>query len=92
MLFSCSPEDTAVINPTDAITNQLKKDLKLDQFKNQTFAKNLVVNWESIKRTEKDGIEIYEMEVEEKNPTIIKSNLFQNKLKYELISIRFTLI
>ncbi|WP_290868225.1 hypothetical protein [Flavobacterium sp.] len=62
--------------------------MKLDQFKNQTFAKNLVVNWESMKRTEKDGIEIYEIEVKEKNPTIIKSNLFQSKLKYELISIK----
>ena len=88
LFYSCSPEDTTLINPTDAITNQLKKELKLDQFKNQTFAKNLVVNWESMKRTEKDGIEIYEIEVKEKNPTIIKSNLFQSKLKYELISIK----
>ena len=88
LFYSCSPEDTTLINPTDAITNQLKKELKLDQFKNQTFAKNLVVNWESMKRTEKDGIEIYEIEVKEKNPTIVKSNLFQSKLKYELISIK----
>jgi len=88
LLYSCSNEENTGINPTDAITNQLKKDLKLDQFKNQTFAKNLVLNWESIKRTEKDGIEIYEIEVKEKNPTIIKSNLFQNKLKYELIIIK----
>ncbi|WP_395049514.1 hypothetical protein [Flavobacterium sp.] len=89
ILFSCSPEDnTAGINQTDAITNQLTKDLKLDQFKNQTFANNLVVNWESIKKIEKDGVEIYEIEVEEKNPTIIKSNLFQSKLKYALISIK----
>ena len=88
LFYSCSPEDTILINPTDAITNQLKKELKLDQFKNQTFAKNLVVNWESMKRTEKDGIEIYEIEVKEKNPTIVKSNLFQSKLKYELISIK----
>jgi hypothetical protein len=41
-----------------------------------------------MKRTERDGIEIYEIEVKEKNPTIIKSNLFQNKLKYELIIIK----
>jgi hypothetical protein len=88
LLYSCSPEENTGINLTDAITNQLKKDLKLDQFKNQTFAKNLVVNWESMKKTERDGIEIYEIEVKEKNPTIIKSNLFQSKLKYELISIK----
>lgn len=88
MLFSCSPEDSTEINPTDAITNQLKKDLKLDQFKNETFAKNLVVNWESMKRTEKDGIEIYEIEAYEKNPSKIESNLFQSKLTYELIVIK----
>ncbi len=88
MLFSCSHEDTAVLNPTAAITNKLKKELKLDQFKNQNFAKNLIVNWESIKKTEKDGFEIYEVEIKEKNPTLIKSNLFQSELKYVLISIK----
>jgi hypothetical protein len=33
-------------------------------------------------------LEIYEIEVSEKNPSEIESNLFQNQLKYELIAIK----
>ncbi|WP_367755686.1 hypothetical protein [Flavobacterium sp. WC2430] len=52
------------------------------------MAANLVVNWETFSKIEKDGFEIYEIEVSEKKASEIESNLFQNQLKYELIAIK----
>ncbi|MFE3868413.1 hypothetical protein ACFX5E_10055 [Flavobacterium sp. LS2P90] len=86
-LFSCTKDDLEN-NSTISITNQLKNDLKLDQFANKNLSDNLIINWESLTKTEKDDFEVYEIEVNEKNPAIIKSNLFQNELKYELIAIK----
>ncbi|MDR7211330.1 hypothetical protein, partial [Flavobacterium piscis] len=87
MLFSCTKDDVEN-RSTTSITNQLKNDLKLNQFANKSISDNLVVNWESLTKTEKDDFEFYEIEVNEKNPAIIESNLFQNELKYELIAIK----
>jgi hypothetical protein len=87
MLFSCTKDDLEN-NSTISITNKLKNDLKLAQFTNKNLSDNLIVNWESLIKTEKDDFEVYEIEVNEKNPAIIESNLFQNELKYELIAIK----
>ena len=87
MLFSCTKDDLEN-NSTISITNKLKNGLKLDQFANKNLSENLIVNWESLTKTEKDNFEVYEIEVNEKNPAIIESNLFQNELKYELIAIK----
>jgi len=43
MLFSCTTDDLEN-NETTSITNQLKNDLKLDQFANKNISGNLVVN------------------------------------------------
>jgi hypothetical protein len=87
MLFSCSKDDLEN-NAANSITNQLKNDLKLDQFSNKNISENLVVNWEAFSKIEKEDFEIYEIEVNEKKPSTIESNLFQSKLKYELIAIK----
>ena len=87
MLFSCTKDDLEN-NATNSITNQLKSDLKLDQFANKNISGNLVVNWEAFSKIEKEDFEIYEIEVNEKKPSTIESNLFQSKLKYELIAIK----
>lgn len=85
--LSCSNEDLEK-NPTDTITTQLQKDLKLDHFTNKNIADNVTVNWKSIKKIEKDSTEIYEIEAAEKNKTVLESKLFQKSLKYELIAIK----
>jgi hypothetical protein len=87
MLFSCTKDDLEN-NATTSITNQLKNDLKLDQFSNKNISDNLVVNWEASSKIEKEDFEIYEIEANEKKPSTIESNLFQSKLKYELIAIK----
>lgn len=87
MLFSCAQDDLEN-NATTSITNQLKNNLKLDQFSNKNISENLVVNWEVFSKIEKEDFEIYEIEVNEKKPSTIESNLFQSKLKYELIAIK----
>ena len=87
LLFSCTSDDLEN-NSTNPVINQLKNDLNLDQFKNKNIAENLVVNWQTLSRIDKDGFEIYEIEAIEKNPSKIESNLFQSELKYELISIK----
>ncbi|MDR7208167.1 hypothetical protein [Flavobacterium piscis] len=85
--FSCTKEELE-IKPTDTITQQLKNDLKLDQFANKNIAGNLTVNWQDVNKIEKEGCEIYEIEVAEKNAVKITSKLFQESLKYELIAIK----
>ena len=87
MLFSCTSDDLEN-NSTNPVINQLKNDLKLDQFTNKNISQNLVVNWETLSRIEKDGFEIYEIEAIEKHKSKIESNLLQSELKYELISIK----
>lgn len=87
MLFSCTQDDLEN-NTTTSITNQLKNNLKLDQFSNKNISDNLVINWEAFSKIEKEDYEIYEIEANEKKPITIESNLFQSKLKYELIAIK----
>jgi hypothetical protein len=87
MLFSCSKDDLEN-NATTSITNQLKNDLKLDQFANKNISDNLIVNWEAFSKIEKEDFEIYEIEANEKKPSTIESNLFQSKLKYELVTLK----
>lgn len=70
------------------VTNQLKNDLKLNQFTNKNISDNLVVNWETFSRIEKEGFEIYEIGITERNQVKISSKIFQESLKYELISIK----
>ena len=87
MLFSCTSDDLEN-NSTNPVINQLRNDLKLDQFANKNISENLVVNWETFSRIEKEGFEIYEIEANEKHISKIESNLLQSKLKYELIAIK----
>ena len=87
MLFSCTKDDLEN-NATNSITNHLKNHLKLDQFSNKNISDNLVVNWEAFSKIEKENFEIYQIEANEKKPSTIESNLFQSKLKYELIAIK----
>lgn len=87
LFFSCNNEELGT-STTDVVTAQLKKDLKLDQFTNKNIAENVIVNWKNIKKIDKDGFEIYEVEINEKIKTKLESNLFQKQLNYELIAIK----
>ena len=88
LLFSCSPEDNIGTNSLAANTSQLKKELKLDKFTSKNISENLIVNWETAKEVEKNNFEIIEIELSEKNKHELKSDIFQEKLKYELITIK----
>jgi hypothetical protein len=72
MLFSCTSDDLKN-NSTNPVINQLKNDLKLDQFTNKNIAENLVVNWETFSKIEKDGFEILPM-----NWALLKVVLLEN--------------
>ncbi|VXB22373.1 hypothetical protein FLAVO9R_120014 [Flavobacterium sp. 9R] len=87
ILFSCTNDDLEIKNSSSVI-NQLKKELKLDDFSQKNFAKNIVVNWETITTLEKEQLTIYEVQISEKNQTTIESNIFQAPLKYGLIAIK----
>jgi hypothetical protein len=60
----------------------------LDQFTNKNISDNLVVNWETLSKIEKEGFEIYEIGITETNEVKISSKIFQESLKYELIAIK----
>jgi hypothetical protein len=81
--FSCNNEDLEKPTPV-TISQQLQNDLKLEQFAN----KNLVVNWESLQKVEKDSSEIYELEVTEKIKSEMISKHLQKDVKYELIAVK----
>lgn len=84
---SCSYEEQEN-NPNSAITTQLQNELKLDQFTNKNISENTAVNWNNINVFKKDSLEVYEIELVEKNDIKIKSNHFQADLKYDLIAIK----
>ncbi len=87
LFFSCNNEELET-STTDLVTTQLKKDLKLDQFTNKNIAENVIVNWKNVKKIDKDGFEIYEVEIKERIKTKLESNLFQKQLNYVLIAIK----
>lgn len=87
ILFSCTNDDLEIKNSSSVI-NQLKRELKLDDFSQKNFAKNIVVNWETITTLETEQLTIYKVQISEKNQTNIESNIFQAPLKYGLIAIK----
>lgn len=87
LLFSCT-NDELENSSTNPVINQLKNDLKLEQFTNKNISENLVVNWETFSKIEKDGFEIYQIGITETNEVKISSKIFQESLKYELIAIK----
>jgi hypothetical protein len=87
LLFSCT-NDELENNSTNPVINQLKNNLKLDEFTNRNIAKNIVVNWETFFKIEKEGFEIYEIGITETDEVKITSKLFQESLQYELIAIK----
>jgi hypothetical protein len=87
LLFSCT-NDELENNSTNPVINQLKNNLKLDEFTNRNIAENLVVNWETFFKIEKEGFEIYEIGITETDEVKITSKLFQESLQYELIAIK----
>ncbi|MNQ36955.1 hypothetical protein D3C85_504870 [compost metagenome] len=84
---SCSYEEQEN-NPNSAIKTQLQNELKLDQFTNKNISENTAVNWNNINVFKKDSLEVYEIELVEKNDIKIKSKHFQADLKYELIAVK----
>lgn len=88
MIFSCSNDEEIGTIKSDPIISQLQNSLHLDKFTDQNISENLEVNWNDVNKTTANGIEIYEIEISEKEMTKIKSGQFQEKLKYELIGIK----
>ncbi|MNF78768.1 hypothetical protein D3C84_609630 [compost metagenome] len=66
----------------------MQNELKLDQFTNKNISENTTVKWNSINVFKKDSLEVYEIELVEKNDIKIKSKHFQADLKYELIAVK----
>lgn len=86
-IFSCTNENLTVSNE-EALINNLQNNLKLSQFVNKNISNNIIINWKDIKREEKEGYEIFELEAKEKDSVKINSKLFQKTLKYELITLK----
>ncbi|WP_310595494.1 hypothetical protein [Flavobacterium sp.] len=87
-IFSCSNDEEIGTIKSDPVISQLQNSLHLDKFTDQNISKNLEVNWNDVKKTTTNGIEIYEVGVIEKTPTTIESTIFQDKLKYEIIGVK----
>jgi hypothetical protein len=87
-IFSCSNDEEIGTTKSDPVISQLQNSLHLDKFTDQNISKNLEVNWNDVKKTTANGIEIYEVGVIEKTPTTIESTIFQDKLKYEIIAVK----
>jgi hypothetical protein len=88
MIFSCSNNEEIGTTQSNSIINQLQNSLHLDKFEDKNISENLQVNWNDVKKTSVNGIEIYEVGVVEKNPITLESNIFQDKLKYEIIAVK----
>jgi hypothetical protein len=88
MIFSCSNDEEIGTPKSDPVISQLKNSLHLEKFTDQNISENLEVNWNDVKKTSTNGIEIYEISVVEKTPITLESNIFQDKLKYEIVAIK----
>lgn len=87
ILFSCNNERIGIVT-TNSITNDLQNNLKLSSFTNKNISENLEINWSDLKKTEKMGVEIYQIDAVEKNKSVIQSKLLQQSLRYQLIAIK----
>lgn len=76
-IVSCSKDEDLQINTIATIANQLKNDLKLNQFKNKNIAENIFVNWHDVNKIEKDGFKIFEINVSENKPSKINLIYFK---------------
>ena len=76
MIFSCSNDEEIGTIKSDPIISQLQNSLHLDKFTDQNISENLEVNWNDVNKTTANGIEIYEIEISEKEMTKIKSGQF----------------
>jgi hypothetical protein len=88
MIFSCSNDEEIGTTKSDPVISQLQNSLHLDKFTDQNISENIEVNWNDVKKTTANGIEIYEVGVVEKTPTTLESKIFQDKLKYEIIAVK----
>jgi hypothetical protein len=67
--------------------NEIKQDLKLQRFSNTNISENVDVNWEKTIETQKDNYKIYEITAKEKKESTLQSDILQEHLKYQLVSI-----
>jgi hypothetical protein len=86
LFFSCTKDELE--NSLESRHKSTKNNLKLDEFANKNIVENIVVNWETFSKIEKQGFEIYEIGITETDEVKITSKLFQESLQYELIAIK----
>lgn len=86
LLVSCNNEELGK-NNTSVNLNQVEKDLELNKFSNVNIAENVVVNWESIKETEKSNFKIAEISAYEKTASTLESDFLENHIKYQIATI-----
>jgi hypothetical protein len=87
-LFSCNNPD--VNNDKISLSKvNLQNHLNLKSFSNVNISTNTNVDWNNVNQYKVDNnIEIIEININEKNKSKIEFNLFHDRLKYELISVK----
>jgi hypothetical protein len=75
LFFSCTKDELE--NSLESRHKSTKNNLKLDEFANKNIVENIVVNWETFSKIEKQGFEIYEIELLKrmKLPQVISGKL-----------------
>ncbi|MBF4494407.1 hypothetical protein IR010_17815 [Flavobacterium sp. MR2016-29] len=84
-LFACNEES---INNQENIST-VNNNLKLSKFSNSNIAENITVDFENVNEFEKDNFKIVENAAREKNANFLQSDLLQNQLKYQVITIEY---
>uniref|UniRef100_UPI00374D9CD5 hypothetical protein n=1 Tax=Flavobacterium sp. TaxID=239 RepID=UPI00374D9CD5 len=74
-------------NKENTNLNQVKNDLELDKFSNVNIAENVAIDWETIKETQKGNFKISEISAHEKTASMLESNVLENHLKYQVVTI-----
>jgi len=85
LTYSCENDAQEVASETGI--KAIQKKVNLSQSKNTNIAKNIVFDWNKIQRSNKNGIEIVEVEVNEKVETKLISDSFTG-VRYKLINLK----
>jgi uncharacterized surface protein with fasciclin (FAS1) repeats len=84
LFFSCTKDELE--NSLESRHKSTKNNLKLDEFANKNIVENIVVNWETFSKIEKQGFEIYEIGITETDE--VTSSYFRKAYNMSLLRLK----
>lgn len=87
LLFSCTANDEP-FSVKDSLLNQIKTNFNPNTFTDFEGGKNWSIDWNNYNELTKDSTQVYTFAIKQKNETKVFSDLFQEKVFYQIIGFK----